>query len=67
MEAIQDSLKDKNYYNLIIKTKTKKSSLLKKYKKFDKKLKIDFLYNDGKQNYYEFFVSYDSIFKQEML
>ncbi len=67
LDTLQDSLKKDDFYRLIIKTKENKNDLLKKYRKFDEKLKIDFLYSESKQNYYEFFVSNDSIFRKEIL
>gem|GEM_PF-1457389 len=54
-------------YNLIIKTKLKKENVLKLLRKFDEKIRVDFMYLDEKNNFFELFINKQSIFALEML
>jgi len=67
LETIQESLEEWVNYSLIIKTKYSQKKVLWLFKTFDKKVKLDFLYNDETKNYFEVFISKDSIFSQEIL
>jgi len=68
VETIQESLETKSGdYSILIKTKYAKSQLKKLFDKFDTKIKLDLMYSDSGEDYYEVFIDEDSIFRQEML
>jgi len=68
VEAIQDSLETKSWdYTIMIKTKYNALQTIKLLKKFDPKLRLNFLYSNTQENYFEITVDEDSLFKQEML
>jgi len=68
LETIQDSLQDENGdYSLIVKTKYKWVKLTSILRRFDENIKIDFMYSWEGQNYFEVFLSPNSIFRREML
>jgi len=68
IETIQDSLETKSGdYTIMIKTKYNAVQTLKLLKKFDPKIRLNFLYSNTQENYFELTVDENSLFKQEML
>jgi len=67
LETIQDSLEDWNKYSLIISTKYSEKKTFSLFKKFDEKIKLDFLYKNWNYNFFEVFISKNSIFANEIL
>jgi hypothetical protein len=51
----------------MIKTKYNAVQTLKLLKKFDPKIRLNFLYSNTQENYFELTVDENSLFKQEML
>ena len=67
LETIQESMEDWKNYSLIISTKYDNKKVYNLFKKFDDKIKLDFLYKDWKNNVFEIFISKNSIFAEEIL
>ena len=62
VEAIQDSLETKSWdYTIMIKTKYNALQTIKLLKKFDPKLRLNFLYSNTQENYFEITVDEDSL------
>ena len=67
LETIKESLEDGDNYSLIVKSKLSQKTVLSRFKIFEITAKIDYIYSDSREKYFEIFIPKDWIFAIEML
>ena len=66
-DTLKNSLKQEKNYTLIVETNKNKNQVKSIFEKFEEKTKINYLYNNWKQKYYEVTLPEDWIFVEEIL